>query len=92
MDSTNNATKAITLIPVDQAILVRMQYENETLHKLLIELQASNAQLQSKLRDIQVSNIKTNTTTTAINSNILYIKKPVTAQKLVQMHRQNIPN
>ena len=51
---------------------MRMQNENETLHKLVIELQASNAQLQSQLLDIQVSNINTNnttTTTTAINKN-----------------------
>jgi len=78
MDSTNNATTEIALIPVDQAIMVRMQNENETLHKLIIELQASNAQLQRQLLDIRVSNINTNnntttttttTTTTAINKN-----------------------
>lgn len=71
-DSTNNTTTATTLISVDQAILVRMQNENEALHKLVMELQASNAQLQSQLLDIQVSNTITNNTntTTAINKNV----------------------
>ncbi|KAL5239731.1 hypothetical protein ACI65C_007141 [Semiaphis heraclei] len=72
MNSTNNTTMATTLISVDQAILVRMQNENETLHKLVMELQASNAQLQSQLLDIQVSNTITNNTntTTAISKNV----------------------
>lgn len=71
MDSTVNATTAITLISVDQAILVRIQNENETLHKLVIELQASNAHLQSQLLDTQVSNINTNNTNnTTIKENL----------------------
>jgi len=79
----------ITLIPVDQAILVRMQNENETLHKLVIELQASNAQLQSQLLDIQVSNINTNTTTTTTTTTTA-INKNTNVHK--EAHRQNIPN
>ena len=69
MGSTENAHTAPAQILVDQAILVRIQTENETLHKLVIELQASNAQLQSQLLDLQVSNINFNNT--SINENLI---------------------
>lgn len=67
MGSTNNDDTASTLISVDRALLVRVQNENETLHKLVIELQASNVQLQSQLIGIRVS---INTNNIIMNKNL----------------------
>lgn len=80
MDSTNNTTTATTLISVDQATLLRVQNENESLHKLVIELQASNAQLQSQLLNIQVSNTITKILILTLLQVKTYIVKLATAQ------------